>query len=140
MTTIKIKISENVTKITTPHFKKFYRLYDRISGKALADQLCVFDEIIDDSKELEIFDPNYTWKKKKLSNFYAKEMLIPVFKAGKCVYDKPSYAEICGYCKAQVDTLWEEIKRFENPHTYYVDLSEKLWKVKNELLEKNTKK
>ena len=136
----KIKISENVTKITTPHFKKFYRLYDRISGKALADQLCVFDEIIDDSKELEIFDPNYTWKKKKLSNFYAKEMLIPVFKAGKCVYDKPSYAEICGYCKAQVDTLWEEIKRFENPHTYYVDLSEKLWKVKNELLEKNTKK
>ena len=136
----KIKISENVTKITTPHFKKFYRLYDRISGKALADQLCVFDENIDDSKELEIFDPNYTWKKKKLSNFYAKEMLIPVFKAGKCVYDKPSYAEICGYCKAQVDTLWEEIKRFENPHTYYVDLSEKLWKVKNELLEKNTKK
>lgn len=136
----KIKISENVTKITTPHFKKFYRLYDRISGKALADQLCVFDENIDDSKELEIFDTNYTWKKKKLSNFYAKEMLIPVFKAGKCVYDKPSYAEICGYCKAQVDTLWEEIKRFENPHTYYVDLSEKLWKVKNELLEKNTKK
>ena len=136
----KIKISENVTKITTPHFKKFYRLYDRISGKALADQLCVFDEIIDDSKELEIFDPNYTWKKKKLSNFYAKEMLIPVFKAGKCVYDKPSYVEICGYCKAQVDTLWEEIKRFENPHTYYVDLSEKLWKVKNKLLEKNTKK
>ena len=136
----KIKISENVTKITTPHFKKFYRLYDRISGKALADQLCVFDEIIDDSKELEIFDPNYTWKKKKLSNFYAKEMLIPVFKAGKCVYDKPSYVEICGYCKAQVDTLWEEIKRFENPHTYYVDLSGKLWKVKNELLEKNTKK
>lgn len=134
----KIKISENVTKITTPHFKKLYRLYDKESGKALADQLCVYDEIIDDSKEIEIFDPNYTWKKKKLNNYYAKDMLVPVFKAGKCVYNKPLYSEICDYCMNQVKTLWDEIKRFENPHTYYVDMSEKLWNVKKKLLEENT--
>lgn len=130
----KIKVSENVVKITNPHFKKLYRLYDRESGKAIADQLCVFDETIDDSRDLTIFDPTYTWKKKTVYNFRAVELMKPVFKDGRLVYDKPSYKEICDYCKAQVDTLWDEIKRFENPHSYYVDLSQKLWNVKNSLL------
>lgn len=130
----KIKVSENVVKITNPHFKKLYRLYDRETGKAIADQLCVFDETIDDSRDLTIFDPTYTWKKKTVYNFRAVELMKPVFKDGRLVYDKPSYKEICDYCKAQVDTLWDEIKRFENPHSYYVDLSQKLWNVKNSLL------
>lgn len=130
----KIKVSENVAKITTPHFKKLYRLYDRKSGKAIADQLCVYDEVIDDSKELTVFDPTYTWKKKKITDFYALELQKTIFKDGKLVYKKPSYDEICEYCRAQVATLWDEIKRFENPHTYYVDLSQKLWNVKNQLL------
>lgn len=136
----KIKISENVSKITVPHFKKFYRFYDRDSGKALADQLCVYDETVDDRGEIEVFDPDFIWKKKKLSNFYAKEMQVQIFKDGKCVYEKPSYSEICEYCKKQVDTLWDEIKRFENPHTYYVDLSQKLWNVKSQLLSDNAVK
>lgn len=134
----KIKISENVAKITVPHFKKLYRLYDRDNNKAIADQLCVYDETIDDSKELVLFDPTFTWKKKTVKNFYAKEMLVPVFKCGECVYHKPSYQQICDYAKEQVDSLWDEIKRFENPHTYYVDLSKKLWSVKNSLLSENT--
>lgn len=130
----KIKISENVAKVTTPHYKKLYRLYDRDTGKAIADQLCVYDEIIDDSRDLVIFDPDYTWKKKTVKNFTAKEMLVPIFKDGELVYDEPSYDEICRYCAEQVDTLWDEIKRFENPHKYYVDLSKKLWSIKNQLL------
>ena len=134
----KIKISENVAKITVPHFKKFYRLYDRESGKALADQLCVYDETIDDSGELALFDPTFTWKKKSIKDFYAKEMQVQIFKNGNCVYEKPTFPEICEYCKKQVDTLWDEIKRFENPHTYYVDLSPKLWNVQKKLLDENT--
>ncbi|MBP3271525.1 MAG: nicotinate phosphoribosyltransferase [Ruminococcus sp.] len=132
--TPKIKISENVTKITTPYFKKLYRLYDKETGKAIADQLTVYDETIDDSRDLEIFDPAYTWKKKTVRNFTAKELLVPIFKNGELVYDEPSYKDICAYCAAQVDTLWDEIKRFENPHEYYVDLSKKLWSIKNQLL------
>lgn len=131
----KIKISENVAKITTPHFKKFYRLYDNRTGKAIADQLCVYDEEIDDSGELVIFDPTYTWKQKRITDFTAKQMQEVIFKEGRCVYPKPSYGEICRYCREQVESLWDEIKRFENPHTYYVDLSKKLWETKNDLLE-----
>ena len=134
----RIKISENVGKITNPHFKKLYRLYDNKTGKALADQLCVYDETIDDSRSLEIFDPDYTWKKKTLRDFTAKEMLVPIFKDGELVYEEPSYKEICEYCAAQVDTLWDEVKRFENPHKYYVDLSKKLWSVKQQLLAERT--
>ena len=136
--TPRIKISENVGKITNPHFKKVYRLYDKETGKALADQLCVYDETIDDSRSLEIFDPDYTWKKKTLRDFTAKELLVPVFKNGELVYDEPSYKEICEYCAAQVDTLWDEVKRFENPHKYYVDLSTKLWTIKHQLLAERT--
>ena len=130
----KIKVSENTAKITNPHFKKVYRLFDRETGKALADQICVWDEEIDDSQPLTIFDPQAVWKTKKLTNFTAKELLQPIFKAGKLVYQKPSLTEIRSYCAAQIDLLWDEVKRFQNPHNYYVDLSEKLWLVKRELL------
>lgn len=129
----KIKISENVGKITTPHFKKVYRLFDR-DGKALADQICVHDETVDDTQPLEIFDPEATWKRKTLTGFTAKELLVPVFVKGELVYDAPALEEVRRYCSEQVDTLWEEVKRFSNPHRYYVDLSEKLWRVKQDLL------
>lgn len=131
----KIKISENTAKITNPHFKKLYRLFDRESGMALADQLCVYDEKIDEQQPLTIFDPNATWKTKTLTDFTAKELLVPVFINGKKVYDLPDIHEIQRYCAEQIDLLWDEIKRFENPHNYYVDLSQKLWNIKNQLLE-----
>ena len=134
----RIKISENTAKITTPHFKKVYRLFDKTTGKALADQLCVWDETIDESQPLTIFDQDAVWKTKKLTNFVAKELLVPIFKEGKLVYRRPSLKEIKAYCEEQVDLLWDEVKRFHNPHTYYVDLSEKLWLVKRELLRLTT--
>ena len=130
----KIKISENPTKITTPHFKKVYRLFEKSSGKAIADLLCVHDEVIDESKPLEIFDPLSTWKRKTLTEFTAKSLLVPVFQGGKQVYTSPTINEMRAYCAAQIDLLWDEVKRFENPHTYYVDLSQKLWDIKQELL------
>ena len=131
----KIKISENAAKITTPHFKKLYRLYDNESDEAFADVLCLHDEEIDDSKPIELFDPENTWKKKYFSNFTAKSMLQLIIKDGELVYQMPSIHEIRSYCADQVAHLWEEVKRFENPHRYYVDLSPTLWKIKNELLE-----
>ena len=130
----KIKVSENTAKITNPHFKKLYRYYDRESGKAIADELCVYDESVDDSKPHTIFDPNATWKTKTLTDFTARELLVPIFENGELVYDCPSIEEIAAYCKEQLDLLWDEVKRFENPHTYYVDLSEKLYEIKNILL------
>lgn len=130
----KIKVSENTAKITNPHFKKLYRYYDKESGKALADELCVYDESVDDSRPHTIFDPNATWKTKTLTNFTARELLVPVFENGRCVYNCPSIGEIAAYCKEQVNLLWDEVKRFENPHTYYVDLSKKLYEIKNILL------
>ena len=130
----KIKVSENTAKITNPHFKKLYRYYDRESGKALADELCVYDEVVDDSREHTIFDPNATWKTKTLTDFTAKELLVKVFENGECVYDCPTIEEIAQYCRDQLDLLWDEVKRFENPHDYYVDLSAKLYEIKNILL------
>lgn len=130
----KIKVSENTAKITNPHFKKLYRYYDRESGKALADELCVYDEVVDDSGEHTIFDPNATWKTKTLTDFTAKELLVKVFENGECVYDCPTIEEITQYCRDQLDLLWDEVKRFENPHDYYVDLSAKLYEIKNILL------
>ncbi len=130
----KIKVSENTAKITTPHFKKVYRLFDKETGKALADQLCVYDEVIDETKPLVIFDQFAVWKTKKLTNFTAHELLVPIFEGGRLVYKKPSLDEIRAYCAEQIGLLWDEVKRFENPHNYYVDLSEKLWVVKRELL------
>ena len=133
----KIKVSENVEKITVPHFKKLWRFYGNDTGKAIADYMTVYDETVDDSSDLEIFDPYATWKKKVVYDFNAKELLVPIFLNGKRVYDSPSLQEIQNYCRAQVDTLWDEVKRFDNPHKYYVDLSDKLWNIQHELLEKS---
>ncbi|MBQ2939805.1 MAG: nicotinate phosphoribosyltransferase [Clostridia bacterium] len=132
----RIKVSENTAKITNPHFKRLFRLYDKETGKAIADELLLWDEAIDQSEPHTIFDPNATWKKKTLENFVAKELQVPVFIAGECVYESPSIHEIRAYCQEQLDTLWDEVKRFENPHSYYVDLSQKLWDVKRDLLDK----
>ena len=134
----KIKISENVGKITNPHFKKLYRFYGNDTGKAIADYLCVHDEVVDDSQDLRIFDPEATWKQKTVYNFTAKELQVPIFKNGELVYKQPTLDEIRDYCRAQVDTLWDEVKRFDNPHTYYVDLSQKLWDIKYALLKNNS--
>ena len=133
----KIKISENVGKITNPHFKKLYRFFGNDTGKAIADYLCVHDEVVDDTKDLEIFDPSATWKRKTVYDFTAKELLVPIFKNGELVYDLLSLDEIQKYCAQQIDTLWDEVKRFDNPHTYYVDLSQKLWDIKYDLLKNN---
>lgn len=130
----KIKVSENTAKIPVPHFKKVYRYYDNESGKALADELCVFDEVVDDSKNHIIFDPNATWKTKELYNFTARELMKPIFQNGVCVYQSPSIQEIADYCREQVDLLWDEVKRFENPHSYYVDISERLYEIRSILL------
>ena len=132
--TPKIKISENTGKITNPHFKKLYRFYGNDTGKAIADYLCVYDETVDDSKDLEIFDPDATWKTKTVYDFTAKELLVPVFRNGELVYQTPDLQQIRKHCMEQVDTLWDEVKRFDNPHTYYVDLSQKLWDIKYGLL------
>lgn len=132
----KIKISENTAKITNPHFKKLYRYYDRNTGKALADEICLYDEVVDDTKPHTIFDPAETWKTKELYDFDAKDIRVTVFKDGNLVYNPPELSDIQKYCKEQIDLLWDEVKRFENPHTYYVDLSQKLWNIKDELLRK----
>lgn len=130
----KIKISENVAKITNPHYKKLYRIFDNKTGKAEADLICVFDEKIDESKPLELFDPDYTWKRKTMTDFTAKDLQVPVFLSGKRVYNSPDIATIKKYCAEQLDTMWDSVLRFENPHRYYVDLSEKLWNIKHNLL------
>ena len=135
----KIKISENVAKITNPHYKRLYRFIGNDTGKAIADYLAIYDEVIDDSQNLEIFDPEATWKRKTVYNFTAKELQVPIFQSGKLVYQLPTLEEIRTYCREQVDTLWDEIKRFDNPQTYYVDLSQKLWDIKYGLLKKNAK-
>ena len=133
----KIKISENTGKITNPHYKKLYRFYGNDTGKAIADYLCVHDETVDDSDKFEIFDPEATWKTKTVYNFTAKELQVPIFKNGELVYDCPDIHQIRQYCMEQVDKLWDEVKRFDNPHTYYVDLSQKLWDIKYNLLKRN---
>lgn len=133
----KIKLSENVTKITNPHFKKVYRLFENETGKAIADQLCVYDETIDQTKELELFDPEATWKRKTITDFTAKELLVPIFIEGKKVYKVPTIRETREYCKEQIASLWDEVKRFEFPHEYYVDLSQRLWDIKHKLIEEN---
>lgn len=135
----KIKLSENVQKITTPGNKRVYRLYDRESGKAAADLITLASETVDDSRPYELFDPDFTWKRKTLTNYTARELLEPLFRKGECVYKERNIEEIKSYCREQIDTLWDEVTRFENPHNYYVDLSQQLWDVKHELLRKNKK-
>ena len=130
----KIKVSENVGKITTPHFKKIYRLRGRDTGKAEADLLCVWDETVDDTQPLEIFDPDFTWKRKTLENFTATELLVRVFENGKLVYDLPALEEIRSHCAEELEGMWDEVRRFSNPHNYYVDLSQRLWNIKQSML------
>ena len=132
----KIKISENIEKITNPGFKQVYRLFSKESGKAIADVITVFDEEIDDTKPYEIFDPEHTWKRKTLTNFKAEKLTKQIYCGGKRVYESPDVHEIKARCKNEIDRLWDEVKRFEFPHKYYVDLSQKLWDMKNELLKK----
>jgi len=133
----KIKVSENVEKITTPGFKQVYRLFDRKSGKAIADVVTLADEIIDESKHYEIFHPLYTWKRKFLKNFTAKKLLVQIFNKGQCCYESPDINYIRDYCKNEINTLWEEVTRFECPHKYFVDLSKPLWTIKNKLLKEH---
>ncbi|MDF2889989.1 MAG: nicotinate phosphoribosyltransferase [Clostridia bacterium] len=132
--TPKIKISENVGKITNPGFKQLWRFYDRDSGKAIADVITLANEHIDDNSPYEIFDPEHTWKRKTVTNFHAKKLLIKIFEKGQCIYQSPDLNTIKEYCRQQVESLWEEVLRFENPHNYYVDLSKSLWELKERLL------
>lgn len=130
----KIKLSENVTKITTPDFKELWRFYDNNTGKAIADLITCYGEEVDDTKPYTIFDPEHPYKKKTVTDFTAKKLLVQIFDKGECVYESPSATEIRDFCREQIGTLWSEVTRFENPHEYYVDLSKKLWDKKNDLL------
>ena len=132
--TPKIKISENAAKVTLPHFKKVYRLFENANGKAIADYICIHDEEPDFTKPLELFDPEATWKRKTVIDFTARPLLAPIFQGGKLVYKLPTIQESRAHCLREVDSLWDEVKRFEFPHNYYVDLSQKLWDVRAALL------
>ncbi|MGL4991959.1 MAG: nicotinate phosphoribosyltransferase [Sarcina sp.] len=131
----RIKLSENAEKVSNPGYKKLYRLFDRETDNALADVITLADEFINDKEAYKIFDPVHTWKKKTLKNFYAKELQRTIFENGKLIYTSPSLKEIREYSIKEVQKLWEEILRFENPHKYYVDLSKKLWIMKDTLIE-----
>ena len=134
----KIKISENVSKITNPCFKGLWRLFDRESDKAIADVITLADEIIDDTRSYDIFDPEHVWKRKTVENFHAEPMRVKLFEHGKKVYHSPELSQIRAFCEKEVDRLWTEVKRFENPHHYYVDLSPRLWNEKNRLLSEHS--
>ena len=136
----KIKVSENPSKITNPHFKKVYRIFENETGKAMADLICVHDEVIDPSQPLELFDQEATWKRKTVTDFTAVELLVPIFRGGELVYEVPDLQASRAYCQRQVDALWDEVKRFENPHNYYVDLSQRLWDIKQQLLNSHESK
>lgn len=132
--TPKIKISENVGKITTPGYKKVYRLFSNQTGKMIVDLIALFDEKFDFTKPITLFDPIYTWKRKTFEDYTVRELLTPIYLNGKRVYETPSIEEIRTYCLNQVNCLWDEVRRFENPQNYYVDLSQNLWDMKQELL------
>lgn len=138
--TPKIKISENIAKITVPGVKIPWRLYDKKTGKAIADVITLNYEKIDDTKPYEIFDPTYTWKRKTITDFTARKLQVKIFEKGSQVYTSPTVTEIAVLREKLVDNLWDEVKRFEKPHTYYVDLSQDLWDQRNELLNKANKK
>ncbi len=135
----KIKLSENTSKITLPAFKQSWRLFDRESGKAIADVITLHDEVIDDTEDYEIFDPEFTWKRKTVTDFIARPLQVQVFKDGELTYKCPNATAIRDYREQQVESLWEEVQRFEKPHKYYVDLSQKLWDLQRNLISKNSK-
>ena len=130
----KVKFSDNVGKITLPCFKRAWRLFDKASGKAIADVITMHDEKIDESKPYELFDPDHVWKRKTVTDFIARSLNVPVFKKGELVYKTPKVDEIREYCDQQIETIWDEVQRFENPHTYYVDLSQKLWDERTKII------
>ncbi|CUH95142.1 Nicotinate phosphoribosyltransferase [Propionispora sp. 2/2-37] len=132
--TPKIKISENVEKLTNPGFKQVWRFFDRDTGKAIADVITLAQEEIDSRLPYVLFDPEHTWKRKRVTNYYAKKLLVKAYDKGKCIYPILKLKDVRAYCQEQVGTLWDEVLRFENPHNYYVDLSEKLWRLKERLL------
>ena len=134
--TPKIKISENIEKITTPCFKQLYRFFSKSTGMAIADLITLHDEVIDESKPYTLFDPVHTWKEQVVTDYRAEPLLKPIFKNGELVYRRPETKEIRAYCLEQLGLLWDEVKRFENPHEFYVDYSQKLWDIKHELLKK----
>lgn len=136
----KIKLSENTSKITLPGFKQCWRLFDRESGKAIADVITLRDEKIDDTGEYDLFDPEFTWKRKTVSGFIARPLQVPIFNKGELVYKSPSATAIKEYREQQVESLWEEVQRFEKPHKYYVDLSQNLWDLYTDMLKRNTMK
>lgn len=135
----KIKISENIIKITNPDFKRLYRFYSKDTGKAEADLLTVYDEVIDQSQPYELFDPAHVWKRKLMENYELRELLVPIFQGGECVYTSPTVPEIRENCRRELESMWDEVLRFENPHNYYVDLSQRLWDEKHALLKKRHK-
>ena len=135
----KIKVSENVGKITNPGFKTVYRLFNRKTGMAEADYICMHDEVIDDTKPIELCDPDARWKRKTLSDFRAEKLLVPIFENGSLVYTEPTLKQIKTNCAYGVSTLWPEVKRFDNPHKYYVDLSPKLMDLKDRMLAEHSR-
>ncbi|MGI6668740.1 MAG: nicotinate phosphoribosyltransferase [Acetivibrionales bacterium] len=136
----KIKVSENVGKITSPGYKQVWRLFDKETGKAIADVITLHDEEIDESEPYELFDPEFTWKRKVVRNFRAKKLLVRVFDRGRLVYECPDLESVRKYCREQVDTLWDEVKRFKNPHGYYVDLSRPLWELREKMIREHSMK
>jgi len=130
----KIKISENAEKVTNPGYKKVWRLSDKNTNSAIADVITLSHEIINDKKPYTIFDEVHVWKKKKITKFVVKNLQVPVFLNGECVYESPNINEIRDFCKIEIDRLWNEVKRFSNPHQYYVDLSKDLWKCKQDMI------
>ncbi|MDR1796516.1 MAG: nicotinate phosphoribosyltransferase [Clostridiales Family XIII bacterium] len=131
----KMKISENVEKITNPGFKKLYRLFDKGTGRMIADVITLAHEAAPAGDDYVIFDPSYTWKRKRLSGFVAKDLRMQIFDKGRCVYSPPPIDDVRAYCLEQIGTLWEETIRFENPQPYYVDLSQELWALRSDLIE-----
>ena len=123
-----------IGKITNPDFNKLYRFYDRETGKAEADYICLREETVDDTQPITICDPIARWKCKTMVNFRAVELQVPIFRSGELVYKLPTLPEIKHYCSEQIETLWPEVRRFDNPHQYYVDLSEKLMEMKDRML------
>ena len=135
----KIKVSENTEKITNPGYKKVYRIYDKETRKAQGDVVALSDDVVPEDVPFEIFNPEFVWKRKIISNYEIKELQVPVYKKGELVYDLPSLEEIRDFCAQEIELLWDEIKRFENPHGYYVDLSKRLWALKDRLLNEHGK-
>ncbi len=133
----KIKISENVEKITIPGFKQVHRFFDRDTHAPIADVISLHDEDFSDEEEIEIFHPVHTWKRKTINNFYTKKLLVPIFSGGELVYESPSISEIREFANSEIENLWDELKRFDNPHEYFVDLSQSLWDIQNELLNRH---